>query len=103
MLGEAVVDTTFSIEMTSKHHVKTLTLANDTHMPVLVEGDLGELQEVTLVEGDVLEFVGTNGVLRIDVRDAHLETALRQHRQRVNRGSEVGSPTNTITLKDVKK
>jgi hypothetical protein len=103
MLDEVVGYTTFSIEMTSKQHVKRLTLANDTHMPVLVEGDLGELQEVTLVEGDVLEFVGTHGVLRIDVRDAHLETALQQHRQQVNRGSEVGSLTNTITRKDVKK
>lgn len=103
MLNETVVNTTFSIEMTSKQHVKTLTLANDAHTPVLLEGNLGVLQDISLVEGDVLEFVGAHGVLRIDVSDVHLETALHKHRQMVNRGSEVGSPPSTTTLKDVKK
>jgi hypothetical protein len=103
MLNEVAANTTFSIEMTSKQHVKTLTLANDPHTHVLFEGNLGVPLEVSLAEGNVLEVVGAHGVLRIDVSSVHLETALHKHRQTINPGSEVGSPTNTIKQKDVDK
>ena len=55
----------FSVEMKSKKFVKSISISDEAHERVLFEGDLGELQELSLVEGDVLEFLGVNGVLRI--------------------------------------
>ena len=53
--------------MKSKRFVKSISISNESHDRVLFEGNLGELIDLTLVEGDVLEFVGTNGVLRVDL------------------------------------
>jgi hypothetical protein len=97
------IEHTFSVEMTSKHHVKTLSISNQAYDRVLFEGNLGELQELSLVEGSVLEFVGTNGVLRLEISADQLQIALRKHHHNAHRGSEVGSITNTIKHKDVKK
>jgi len=36
---------------------------------VLIEGTIGELLRATFVEGVVLEVVGKNGVLRLDLRE----------------------------------
>ena len=67
----------FSIEMKSKNHVKNISISNEAHDRVLFEGNLGELLELSLVEGDVLEFVGVNGVLRISVKKEQLKKSLR--------------------------
>ena len=55
----------FSVEMKSKKHVKNISISDEAHDRVLFEGNLGKLKELSLVEGDVLEFIGANGVLRI--------------------------------------
>ena len=57
----------FSVEMKSKRFVKSISISNESHDRVLFEGDLGELMDLSLVEGDVLEFIGVNGVLRVDL------------------------------------
>ena len=67
----------FSIEMKSKNHVKNISISNEAHDRVLFEGNLGALLELSLVEGDVLEIVGINGILRIAVRKEQLQNALR--------------------------
>jgi hypothetical protein len=53
--------------MKSKRFVKSISISNESHDRVLFEGDLGELMDLSLVEGDVLEFIGVNGVLRVDL------------------------------------
>lgn len=40
---------------------------------VLVEGFLGELEEVSLIEGAMLELRGSHGVLRIDLKKEELD------------------------------
>jgi len=57
----------FSVEMKSKRFVKSISISDESHDRVLFEGNLGELMDLSLVEGDVLEFVGVNGVLRVDL------------------------------------
>ena len=85
------MSTSFSVEIKSKSHVKTISLSDEAHERVLFEGDLGELQELSLVEGDVLEFMGVNGILRINVAEEQLHQALTRKSRVVQqlRGGEL--------------
>ena len=75
--------------MKSKNHVKNISISDEAHDRVLFEGDLGELIELSLVEGDVLEIVGVNGILRVGIKIEQL--------QKIKKGlsSELGSYKNT--------
>jgi hypothetical protein len=77
MLEVEILEHTFSVEMESKRHVKSISISDEAHDRVLFEGNLGELLELSLVEGDVLEFVGVNGVLRVAVTEEQLQKALK--------------------------
>jgi len=81
----------FSVEMTSKSHVKSISISDEAHERVLFEGDLGELRELSLVEGDVLEFMGVSGILRINVAEEQLHQALTRKSRVVQqlRGGEL--------------
>ena len=81
---------TVSIEMQSKQYVKTITLSNQTYTRVLFEGNLGELIDVSLVEGDILEVTGTQGILRLDLTREQLLTALEDKDRMANPNAEVG-------------
>jgi hypothetical protein len=76
MLGAKNVDHTFIVEMTSKKHVKSIYISDDSHDRVLFEGNLGALQDLSLVEGDVLEIIGVNGVLRINLTKKQLQETI---------------------------
>ena len=80
--------TSFSIEMNSKRYVKSISLSDKTHERVLFEGDLGMLQELSFVEGDILEFTGVNGVLRIDVSEKQLHQVLTSNQESFNSAEE---------------
>lgn len=43
---------------------------------MLFEGFLGELKEISLVEGLMLEVRGSNGILRMDLTEEELRSAL---------------------------
>jgi hypothetical protein len=62
----------FSIELKSKEFLRNIMISNRTGETVLVEGFLGELEEVSLVEGAMLELRGSNGVLRVDLKEEEL-------------------------------
>ncbi len=66
----------FSIELTSKNFVKRLAIPSDSDDKVLIEGFLGELKEIGITEGVVLEIQGTNGILRIDLSVEELRKLL---------------------------
>jgi hypothetical protein len=59
----------FSVELKSKSNLKNVTLANGSSDSVLIEGTIGELVQATFAEGIVLEVVGKNGVLRVDLKE----------------------------------
>jgi len=67
----------FSIEMKSKNHVKNISISDEAHDRVLFEGNLGELAELSLVEGEVLEIVGVNGILRVGIKIEQLQKAIK--------------------------
>lgn len=57
----------FSIELKSKKELKNITLANGGSDNVVIEGSIGELVEARFEEGVILQVVGSEGVLRIDL------------------------------------
>ena len=74
--ANVITEHCFSVELSSKEHVKKFTILNGAGSRFLVEGFLGELQQVTLVEGLMLEVKGSNGILRLDMTEAELRKAL---------------------------
>jgi len=85
----------FSVEMASKRYVKSISISDEAQERVLFEGNLGELRELSLVEGDVLEFIGVNGILRIGLTEEQLRKMLACKRRESSLSSEVGSYTST--------
>jgi len=63
----------FSIELKSKKHIKNITLTNR----ILIEGSLGKLEEITLIEGRVVKLKGANGTLRLDICEDELMQLLK--------------------------
>ena len=55
----------FTIELRSKANIKNVSL--DSGERVFIEGSLGALKRAHFVEDLVLEVIGTNGELRIDL------------------------------------
>jgi len=75
----------FSIELKSKEFLRNVMISNRTGETVLVEGFLGELEELSLIEGAMLELRGSNGVLRMDLREEELKRLLNcawKHKER---------------------
>lgn len=70
------MEKTFSIEMKSKEYVKHISIADDSPNRVLFEGTLGKMIKISIIEGKVLEFKGSNGVLRIDLNEHELQRNL---------------------------
>jgi len=75
------MERSFSIEMKSKKHVRNISVSNESHERVLFEGFLGELEDLSMVDGAVLEVRGTNGVLRIDLTVEDLREMLSGGKQ----------------------
>ena len=57
----------FSVEMKSKTHLHQVTIPREDRGEVLLEGELGEIDEIEFVEGRVMEIRGSYGVLRLDI------------------------------------
>jgi hypothetical protein len=78
---DAVKERGFSVEMTSKEHVRSLIVSDESQGKVLFVGNLGELQELEMVEEIVLRVKGTNGTLRIDVEEDEFKRMLERKKK----------------------
>jgi hypothetical protein len=63
----------FSIQLNSKDHLKSIVLPNDESGNILIEGFLGELENVNFTEGIMLEINGANGSLKMDLSENELK------------------------------
>ena len=61
----------FSIELRSKGDVKNVSL--DANEKILFEGSIGSLVRARFLEGPVLEVIGSNGELRLDLAADELQ------------------------------
>ena len=66
----------FSIVIASKDHVNMVSINNEPDSEVMFEGELGELLEIKLIEGILLQITGENGVLRVDLTEKELVQCL---------------------------
>jgi len=73
----------FSVELQSKCNLKNISLTNGSSDSVLVEGTLGELLRATFAEGIILEVVGKNGTLRVDLGEGEIKKQTRQDQPEV--------------------
>lgn len=55
----------FTIELRSKEDVKNISLEGDDK--VLIEGSIGTLIRTRFLDGIVLEVIGSNGEMRVDL------------------------------------
>jgi len=89
----------FSVELKSKINPKNVTLTNGSSDSVLVEGTIGELVQATFAEGIILEVVGKNGILRIDLREDEIKKTTDKNRTEVKnnenteQGAIIGQPS----------
>ncbi|MGA2522623.1 MAG: hypothetical protein ABSF65_00560 [Candidatus Bathyarchaeia archaeon] len=68
----------FSIELKARRHLKNISLTNGSFDLVLVEGTLGELVQASFKEGIILEVIGKNGTLRIDLTEDEISKTAEQ-------------------------
>jgi hypothetical protein len=94
MLRVVHMEHAFSVEMKSKTYIKNISISNESHNCVLFEGSLGELTKISLAEGDVLEIIGVDGTLRVDLSEEQLKEALEAYTQ-VNPQLRVGEKERT--------
>ena len=66
----------FSIELESKEHVRNLSLSDNGRERVLVEGVLGELEELDVLEGLIFQLKGANGNLTLDLTEEEISRML---------------------------
>jgi hypothetical protein len=66
----------FSIELKSKNYMKNLTIMNSSVEKVLFEGDLGDFEDVHLIEGVVLVVEGTHGTLRVELPEDKIKNMI---------------------------
>jgi len=59
----------FSVELRSKSNLKNVALTNGSNELVLIEGTIGRFERAEFAEGVVLQVVGKQGVLRIDLSE----------------------------------
>ena len=71
----------FTVEIKSKQFLRNISISDEARKLVLLEGSLGETVDLSLVEGDVLEITGKNGVLRVSISEDQLRYVLRRHDQ----------------------
>jgi hypothetical protein len=71
---------TFSIEMKSKSSLNHISLSDISAEPVLIQGELGRLDEIYFQEEVILEIRGSKGTLRLDISRKEIEKFLaREH------------------------
>jgi hypothetical protein len=73
----------FSVELKSKRNLKNVTMTNGSGDGVLVEGTIGELFQAMFVDNIILEVVGKNGVLRIDLGEDEIRRTTEQNQSEV--------------------
>lgn len=57
----------FSVQLKSKEYLTNITVSERAGEPVLLEGVLGELEDIEVIEEAVLRFKGTKGTLMVDL------------------------------------
>ena len=66
----------FSVQMTNAKSISGLVI-NRKRDGVFLEGELGLIEDIELIEGKVLTIKGENGTIRIDISEEEILHALK--------------------------
>ena len=77
MISTAQRSRSFSIELNSRDFIKRVSLPEGSGDRLIIEGLIGKLVEVELIEDIMLEIRATHGVLRIDLTRDEMEKTFR--------------------------
>jgi hypothetical protein len=70
----------FSIELVSRDCVKCLVIPTENGSKVLIEGFLGDIEELGIIEGVMLEINGSKGTLKMDLSEEEISKLLHSCR-----------------------
>ncbi len=70
----------FSVDMTNAKSVSGLAV-NRKRDGVFLEGELGLILDIELIEGKVLTITGENGTIRIDITEEELQHAFKPRKK----------------------
>ncbi|MCW4013641.1 MAG: hypothetical protein NWF07_11705 [Candidatus Bathyarchaeota archaeon] len=75
--------TSFSLELNTRNQIKRVALPDGSGDKLIVEGNLGRITDLVLVEDILLEVIGDSGKIRIDITRKDLERVLRANKVKV--------------------
>ena len=76
---ESKKERAFSVELESKKHLTSVSLTNGSVDSVLLEGNIGQLVQATFKEGLILEVIGKNGTIRVDLGEEEISKSAVQN------------------------
>jgi hypothetical protein len=79
--GKIISERLFSAELNSNDHIRLKSLNGDN---TSIDGSLGELVELELVEGVFLAIQGRNGILCVDLSENELKELLQSENRKVS-------------------
>ena len=68
----------FSVELKRKSHVRSISISNSDREGVLLEGTIGQIEELDILEGAVLQIKGTHGTIMVDLCEDKLRALLEK-------------------------
>jgi hypothetical protein len=71
----------FAVDLNSRRALRSVTLGTSPRKGVLFEGTLGTLKSLSFPEGMVLEVVGSEGTLQVDLSRGELQGNRRVRRK----------------------
>ncbi|MFQ6087761.1 MAG: hypothetical protein ACE5K0_02520 [Candidatus Methanofastidiosia archaeon] len=74
----------FSIILKSEKYLKSISVGEDYGPRVVLEGELGDLVEISLVNDVLIEIRGENGMLSIDLSKDELDRFLKEKKEDVS-------------------
>ena len=66
----------FSVEMKTEGAVRRMSFLDNENGHVFFEGFLGELKNINMIEGVMLEIEGNNGTFKLDITQKEIEKCL---------------------------
>ena len=72
-----ILERYFSLELVSRENLEKINIQEGVE-GVLLEGNLGELLNLVIIEDTLMELKGTNGVLRLNVNREELSEAIKR-------------------------
>ena len=76
------IESSFSLELRSKNHLKKLTLNGNRSKGLVLEGSLGVIKDIEFQGGAVFVLTGSKGIIRLDLKEEDLIEKMRLQRKK---------------------